>query len=94
MTAHSKQPAQFTIGLGWWNIYFIAKVALFLQGTIDFHPLENFALLLFILLPVPIKTLNVLRHVIAVIIAAWLLHYDSFLPPLEHYGSGGSVDAV
>ncbi|CAH1604938.1 putative Cellulose biosynthesis protein BcsG [Vibrio jasicida] len=83
MTAHSKQPAQFTIGLGWWNIYFIAKVALFLQGTIDFHPLENFALLLFILLPVPIKTLNVLRHVIAVIIAAWLLHYDSFLPPLE-----------
>lgn len=83
MTAHSKQPAQFTIGLGWWNIYFISKVALFLQGTIDFHPLENFALLLFILLPVPIKTLNVLRHVIAVIIAAWLLHYDSFLPPLE-----------
>ncbi|MCF6451903.1 cellulose biosynthesis protein BcsG [Vibrio sp. MMG022] len=83
MTSHSKQPAQFTIGLGWWNIYFIAKVALFLQGTIDFHPLENFALLLFILLPVPIKALNVLRHVIAVIIAAWLLHYDSFLPPLE-----------
>ncbi|UQA52370.1 cellulose biosynthesis protein BcsG [Vibrio sp. ED002] len=83
MTSHSKQPAQFTIGLGWWNIYFIAKVALSLQGTIDFHPLENFALLLFILLPVPIKALNVLRHVIAVIIAAWLLHYDSFLPPLE-----------
>ncbi|WP_038877541.1 cellulose biosynthesis protein BcsG [Vibrio jasicida] len=83
MTSHSKQPAQFTIGLGWWNTYFIAKVALFLQGTIDFHPLENFALLLFILLPVPIKALNVLRHVIAVIIAAWLLHYDSFLPPLE-----------
>ncbi|MDK9784357.1 cellulose biosynthesis protein BcsG [Vibrio sp. B172a] len=83
MTSHSKQPAQFTIGLGWWNIYFIAKVALFLQGVIDFHPLENFALLLFILLPVPVRALNVLRHVIAVSIAAWLLHYDSFLPPLE-----------
>ncbi|MHA2709179.1 cellulose biosynthesis protein BcsG [Vibrio owensii] len=83
MTSHSKQPAQFTIGLGWWNIYFIAKVALFLQGIIDFHPLKNFALLLFILLPVPLRALNVLRHVIAVIIAAWLLHYDSFLPPLE-----------
>ncbi|AQW57388.1 cellulose biosynthesis protein BcsG [Vibrio owensii] len=83
MTSHSKQPAQFTIGLGWWNIYFIAKVALFLQGIIDFHPLENFALLLFILLPVSVRALNVLRHVIAVIIAAWLLHYDSFLPPLE-----------
>ncbi len=83
MTSHSKQPAQFTIGMGWWNIYFIAKVALFLQGIIDFHPLENFALLLFILLPVPVRALNVLRHVIAVIIAAWLLHYDSFLPPLE-----------
>lgn len=83
MTSHLKQPAQFTIGLGWWNIYFIAKVALFLQGIIDFHPLENFALLLFILLPMPVRALNVLRHVIAVIIAAWLLHYDSFLPPLE-----------
>ncbi|MHA2715295.1 cellulose biosynthesis protein BcsG [Vibrio owensii] len=83
MTSHSKQPTQFTIGLGWWNIYFIAKVALFLQGIIDFHPLENFALLLFILLPVPVRALNVLRHVIAVIIAAWLLHYDSLLPPLE-----------
>ncbi|GLR07036.1 membrane protein [Vibrio hyugaensis] len=83
MTSHSKQTTQFMIGLDWWNIYFIAKVALFLQGIIDFHPLENFALLLFILLPVPVKALNVLRHVIAVIIAAWLLHYDSFLPPLE-----------
>ncbi|MGI9950363.1 cellulose biosynthesis protein BcsG [Vibrio hyugaensis] len=83
MTSHSKQTTQFMIGLDWWNIYFIAKVALFLQGIIDFHPLENFALILFILLPVPIKALNVLRHVIAVIIAAWLLHYDSFLPPLE-----------
>ncbi|WP_104041740.1 cellulose biosynthesis protein BcsG [Vibrio hyugaensis] len=83
MTSHSKQTTQFMIGLGWWNIYFIAKVALYLQGVIDFHPLENFALLLFILLPVPVKALNVLRHVIAAIIAAWLLHYDSFLPPLE-----------
>ena len=83
MTSHSKQTTQFMIGLDWWNIYFIVKVALFLQGIIDFHPLENFALLLFILLPVPVKALNVLRHVIAAIIAAWLLHYDSFLPPLE-----------
>lgn len=83
MTSDPKQTAQFTIGLGWWNIYFIAKVALYLQGVIDFHPLENFALLLFILLPVPVKVLNTLRHVVAVVIAAWLLHYDSFLPPLD-----------
>ncbi|EDP58481.1 cellulose biosynthesis protein BcsG [Vibrio sp. AND4] len=83
MTSHPKQTARFTIGLGWWNIYFIAKVALYLQGIIDFHPLENFALLLFILLPVPFKSLNTLRHGVAIIIAAWLLHYDSFLPPLD-----------
>lgn len=31
----------------------------------------------------PVKALNTLRHVVAIVIAAWLLHYDSFLPPLD-----------
>lgn len=83
MTSHSQQPPLFSIGLGWWNIYFIAKVALYIQGVIDFHPLENFALLLFILLPIRVKPLNIFRHLVAVPAAAWLLHYDSYLPPLE-----------
>ncbi|CAH7258879.1 putative Cellulose biosynthesis protein BcsG [Vibrio chagasii] len=83
MKPHLKDSILSNLSLGWWNIYFIAKVALFVQGTIDFHPIENFALLLFILLPVTLKPINVARHLIAVVIAAWLLHYDSYLPPLD-----------
>ncbi|MEG3693345.1 cellulose biosynthesis protein BcsG [Vibrio coralliirubri] len=83
MKPHVKDSIFANLSLGWWNIYFIAKVALFAQGTIDFHPVENFALLLFILLPVTVKPINVFRHLIAIVIAAWLLHYDSYLPPLD-----------
>nr|WP_311568081.1 cellulose biosynthesis protein BcsG [Photobacterium arenosum] len=63
--------------------YFIAKFALYLQGTIDFHPLENIALALFLLLPLRSRLLAAIKIVIAVPAAAWLLHYDSFLPPLD-----------
>ncbi|KKC99511.1 cellulose biosynthesis protein BcsG [Photobacterium halotolerans] len=80
LASHSPQPVQ---GLGWWNVYFIAKFALYLQGTIDFHPLENVALALFLLLPLRSRLLAAVRLIIAVPAAAWLLHYDSFLPPLD-----------
>lgn len=83
MKPHVKDSILSNLSLGWWNIYFIAKVALFIQGTINFHAVENFALLLFILLPVTLKPINVARHLIAIVIAAWLLHYDSYLPPLD-----------
>lgn len=80
LSSHSSQQVK---GLGWWNVYFIAKFALYLQGTIDFHPLENVALALFLLLPLRSRLLAAIKLVIAVPAAAWLLHYDSFLPPLE-----------
>ncbi|MEC7940271.1 MAG: cellulose biosynthesis protein BcsG [Pseudomonadota bacterium] len=83
MKPNLKDSTISNLSLGWWNIYFIAKVALLVQGTIDFHPIENFALLLFILLPVTPKPINLTRHLIAIMIAAWLLHYDSYLPPLD-----------
>ncbi|MDF5208391.1 cellulose biosynthesis protein BcsG, partial [Vibrio parahaemolyticus] len=83
MTSHSHDSTPFTIGLGWWNIYFIAKIGLYFQGIIDFHPMENFALLIFILLPISIKSLNTVRHIVVFVAAAWLLHYDSYLPPLD-----------
>ncbi len=83
MTSRSQETTTLTIGLGWWNIYFIAKIALYLQGIIDFHPMENFALVIFILLPISIKPLNIARQVVALLAAAWLLHYDSYLPPLD-----------
>ncbi len=83
MALNSKEPSSSTIGLGWWNIYFIAKIVLYIQGIINFHPLENFALLLFIALPISSQKINIARHIVAVTIAAWLMHYDSYLPPLD-----------
>jgi cellulose synthase operon protein YhjU len=83
MALNSKEHSLSRIGLGWWNIYFISKIALYIQGTIDFHPLENFALLFFIALPVSRQKLNAIRHVAAFVFAAWLMHYDSYLPPIE-----------
>ncbi len=83
MALNSKQSPASRIGLGWWNIYFIVKIILFTQGTIGFHPLENFALLLFIALPISGQMINIVRHILAFIVAAWLFHYDSYLPPLD-----------
>ncbi|QUJ69657.1 cellulose biosynthesis protein BcsG (plasmid) [Photobacterium sp. GJ3] len=78
----SRHPVQALSGLGWWNVYFILKIALYIQGTLGFHPLENMALVVFLLLPLGSSWLRVLRQVVAIPAAAWLMHYDSFLPPL------------
>ena len=71
------------LGLGWWNLYFIIKLALFSQGTIDFHPIENFAFVIYLLLPLRHKILKLVRAIAAFPIAFYLGHYDSFLPPLD-----------
>ncbi|HAS62199.1 MAG TPA: cellulose biosynthesis protein BcsG [Vibrio sp.] len=83
MTSQTQTASTLSIGLGWWNIYFITKIALYLQGVIDFYPLPNFALLLFILLPIHKIKLNYIRQLVAILAAGWLLHYDSYLPPLD-----------
>lgn len=70
-------------GLGWWNIYFIIKIGLFTQDIISFHPLENFAFVAFLLLPLKPRALKIIRQCIAVPIGLWLMHFDSFLPPLN-----------
>ena len=46
-------------GLGWWNLYFIVKIILFVRGVIEFHPLENLSLLALLLLPIGNKIINV-----------------------------------
>ncbi len=68
--------------LGFWNVYFIVKFALFNFNYIEFHVVENAAFLAFLLLPVG-AVLNKLKHAIGVIIALLLLHHDSYLPPLS-----------
>ncbi|OEF28971.1 cellulose biosynthesis protein BcsG [Vibrio rumoiensis] len=71
------------LGLGWWNLYFIIKLALFSQGTIGFHPIENFAFVIYLLIPLRHKLLRLTRTIAAFPIAFYLGHYDSFLPPLD-----------
>lgn len=69
--------------IGWWNLYFLIKLGLYYQGTIDFHLLENLCFLCLLLIPLEKRALRVARTVTAVPIALWLLHFDSYLPPLS-----------
>ncbi|MGO1189767.1 cellulose biosynthesis protein BcsG [Vibrio casei] len=84
MKKSQKTPEQMMmLGLGWWNLYFIIKLALFSQGTIGFHPIENFAFVIYLLIPLRHKLLTLIRAIAAFPIAFYLGHYDSFLPPLN-----------
>jgi len=67
-------------GLRAWNYYFLAKLVLFWNGSIDFHPLENLAFAAFLLVPLQSAAWRRARSWIAVPIAAALLYYDSWLP--------------
>lgn len=69
--------------LDWWNLYFIIKVFLYLKGVINFHPIENFAFLAFLLIPITKSWQHSLRNILSIPIALWLLHYDSYFPPLS-----------
>ncbi|GAB3526718.1 cellulose biosynthesis protein BcsG [Photobacterium alginatilyticum] len=72
-----------TWSLGWWNIYFLLKIALKVKGVIGFSTLYNFAFFFFLLIPVANKGLRAAKNSIAVVVGLWLFHYDSFLPPLD-----------
>lgn len=66
-----------------WNVYFLAKLALYWQGLIGLHALENLALALLLLMPLQHRWAVRLRNVLALPAAAALLYYDSYLPPFE-----------
>ena len=38
------------VGMGYWGVYFILKGMLYAQGSINFHPLENLAFALALLM--------------------------------------------
>lgn len=65
--------------LGWWNLYFIAKLALFAMGLIGFHLVEN---LLFAaaLAAMSVPKARRFRPWIGVPVAIALAYYDSWLP--------------
>lgn len=70
-------------GLGLWNFYFIAKLVLFWQGLINFHPLYNLALAAWLLFPLAAQWLHRLRQLLALPFAIALLYYDTWLPPFS-----------
>ena len=69
-------------GLGAWNLYFLAKFALFWKELIGFHPIENFAFALVLLVPLESPTWRRVRHAMAVPAGIALLYYDTWLPSL------------
>lgn len=77
-------------GLGYWNIYFLLKFALYFQDIIDLHPIENLAFVAFLVLPFSSSLAVKLKHIAAVPMASLLLHYDSWLPPLNRLFADGS----
>ncbi|MFO1375894.1 MAG: cellulose biosynthesis protein BcsG [Steroidobacteraceae bacterium] len=69
--------------MGFWNVYFICKIALHLAGSIALHPWFNLALAAVLLLPLPRPALRLPRQIAAVVAAVALLYYESFLPPFR-----------
>ncbi|MFO1295021.1 MAG: cellulose biosynthesis protein BcsG [Rubrivivax sp.] len=69
--------------MGLWNLYFVGKLVLHCAGSIALNPWLNLCLAAGLLLPLRAPSLRRLRQVVAVIAAAALLYYESFLPPIR-----------
>jgi cellulose synthase operon protein YhjU len=70
--------------LGVWNIYFIIKLILVVNGIIELNFLKNIAFIAFLLMPLENKNMVSLRQVIAIPLACLLFYEDSYLPPIWH----------
>ena len=77
--------------LGWWNAYFLAKLALLWQGVIGLHGLENLAFAAALLVPLRRRGLAVARAWVAVPVGLALLYHDSLLPPLSRLFAQASL---
>lgn len=77
------QLLSFWRGLGFWNFYFIAKLALYWGGYLNFHAFYNLLFAAVLLFPLPPLWLHRLRHIAAIPAGVALLYYDSWLPPFS-----------
>lgn len=68
--------------LGGWNVYFLAKLALFWQDRIGLHAAENLLFAAALLVPLRRRALRLARAWLAVPVGLALLYHDSYLPPL------------
>lgn len=87
----SHKPLYARLALGIWAYYFIAKIVLFGMELIGFHPLENIAFAVFILLPVKHRWVGRAKGLISLSLAVVLLYYDSWLPPIGRVMSQASL---
>ena len=78
--------------LGWWNLYFIAKLVLFAMGLMGFHLVENLAFAV-ALAALSMTKARRLRPWIGVPVAIALLYYDSWLPGLSRVASQAGLVA-
>lgn len=69
--------------MGLWSFYFIAKVALYFNHAIGFHPLPNVALALLALLPTSSRARRIFKQLLMIPLAIALFYYDAFLPPFS-----------
>lgn len=69
--------------MGYWSIYFIAKLGLFYSGFIGFHWLPNLAFAIVLVLPLASSRHRLIRAVLAIPIGLVLLYQDSWLPPIS-----------
>ena len=69
--------------MGYWNIYFFAKLGLFYSGFIGFHWLSNLAFAITLALPLASVRHRLIRTVLAMPVGLALLYHDSWLPPIS-----------
>ena len=70
-------------GLGWWNLYFLAKFVLLWAGALNFQLLPNLVFAAFLLVPLPPLWLHRLRHIVAIPIGIALFYRDTWFPPFS-----------
>lgn len=68
--------------MGLWSGYFLAKLALYALGYMDFSPWLNLALAVFTALPPRNARQKFAKNLIAIPLGILLLYHDSWLPPL------------
>lgn len=77
------EPQALYLGLGGWNLYFLAKLLLAWQGSLNLHSMPNLAFALLLLLPVSGRLHMRIRKLLALVIGITLLYHDSWLPPIS-----------
>ena len=68
--------------MGLWSAYFLAKLALYALGYMDFSPWLNLALAVLTTLPPGNPRQRLAKNLVAIPLGLLLLYHDSHLPPL------------